>query len=51
MNLEPLKQYRLQALCKKRHSEFQILIKRLFHEEVALGQVPMKDEVESLGVN
>lgn len=51
MNLEPLEQYGLQALREKRHGEFQILIKRLFHEKVALGQIPMKDEVEALRVN
>ena len=48
MNLETLEQYGLQALREECHSELQILIKRLFHEKVALGQVPMKDEVEAL---
>ena len=48
MNLEPLKQYRLQALREECHSELQILIKRLFDEKVAFRQVPMKDEVEAL---
>ena len=51
MDLEPLEKYRLQALCEKCHSEFQILIKGLLYKEVTLGQIAMEDEVKAFRIN
>ena len=47
VNLEPLEKHRLQALSEESHSESKVLVQSFLDEVVALGEIPMENEIEA----